>query len=955
MSMRTWTFILAAFLFLPVAPVPVLGAAAAGPAYLVKDLKTGLDPLIPSDRGAVFYDYTAVNGRVVFFGLLPEGPQPLNSVQCGLWATDGGSGGTERLAPDFCGVTDPDTSRLRLLATNGAVAFFSDLSGRLWRTDGTAAGTYPLGDVQIQWTGNPPLLGPDGRTLFFRGCEPAGGCEPWRSDGTRGGTRQIHDLLPGPGSSNPSGFTLDGGRVLFTTAGRLWSTTATATVPLVQAQTSGPLGQPVVYGGRVYFVAYGGGVADLWVYDPATRRAAKLRSFPVTGQDQGLILKAAGGRLLIQRFDFSGGVQTLWETDGSRAGTRQIGPPFSFAAMSPPYEAGGRALFAAAQQPGSGVLTLRLWALAAGTRRPLPLAGCPGGCPTFDTDQLQAVTFGDRLFFAGQDPQHGRELWVSDGTGPGTRRVKDLCPGPCDGAPVQFRSILGILLFVDARGGLWKTDGTPAGTVRLAVASGIAPLFQGGLDVAPLGRQRIVFTGFDAVSGHQPWVSDLTPAGTYPIDAGGLIGGNLAASSWPMGLTALGGKVFFAACDTDTSGGLWWSDGSEAGTALLPGTESGSCAEARVDAPFQRAGGFVFYDWQGKLWRSDGTPGGTLSLLDFPGSLFARDLTELGGKLLFVVDPASFPPSANGWDWSFWTSDGTPAGTREAFPVRFRGTPGPFTSTGGEAFFTAESPDAPYPVQLWRTDGTEAGTRPLLSGLSGTLGVAPPAVRLGGRTFFLAEQAGRGVGAELWSTDGTAAGTVAVFPDPLGERPRHPLAPVVFQNALYFFALSYHPGDIHWALWTSDGTAAGTRILKTLSLPPAPVADGVLSPELTPIGDQLYFRADDGVHGLELWKTDGTEAGTVLVKDIVPGPATSRPDGLTAAGGTLYFTATDAEHGYELWQSDGTAGGTRMVQDIQPGPAPSNPDQLTVAAGILYFTATDGEHGRELWALPLPH
>jgi len=75
---------------------------------------------------------------------------------------------------------------------------------------------------------------------------------------------------------------------------------------------------------------------------------------------------------------------------------------------------------------------------------------------------------------------------------------------------------------------------------------------------------------------------------------------------------------------------------------------------------------------------------------------------------------------------------------------------------------------------------------------------------------------------------------------------------------------------------------------------------------------------------------------------------------LTAAGNLLYFAATDGEHGVELWRSDGTAEGTVMVQDFQPGPAPSNPEQLTAADGTLYFTADDGVHGHELWALPLP-
>src|SRR5262249_34349329 len=72
----------------------------------------------------------------------------------------------------------------------------------------------------------------------------------------------------------------------------------------------------------------------------------------------------------------------------------------------------------------------------------------------------------------------------------------------------------------------------------------------------------------------------------------------------------------------------------------------------------------------------------------------------------------------------------------------------------------------------------------------------------------------------------------------------------------------------------------------------------------------LYFVADDGVHGRELWQTDGTAAGTMLVQDIAPGPLSSDPIALTLGSGTLFFSASDGVHGRELWK----AGGTVSVQ-----------------------------------------
>ena len=119
---------------------------------------------------------------------------------------------------------------------------------------------------------------------------------------------------------------------------------------------------------------------------------------------------------------------------------------------------------------------------------------------------------------------------------------------------------------------------------------------------------------------------------------------------------------------------------------------------------------------------------------------------------------------------------------------------------------------------------------------------------------------------------------------------------------------------------------------------------------LTAVDRTLFFHADDGTNGREFWQSDGTAAGTVLVKDINPGAGDSAPYELTTVNGTLFFRADDGTTGEELWTSDGTTAGTVLVKDIHPA-GDSSPHNLTNVNGTLFFAADDGTTGIELWAL----
>ena len=156
------------------------------------------------------------------------------------------------------------------------------------------------------------------------------------------------------------------------------------------------------------------------------------------------------------------------------------------------------------------------------------------------------------------------------------------------------------------------------------------------------------------------------------------------------------------------------------------------------------------------------------------------------------------------------------------------------------------------------------------------------------------------------------------------------------------------------ALWArfcrTDGTASGTFMVYNAG------GNQVLGySRMTALNSRLYFRADDGAHGYELWSSDGTTSGTSMIRDINPS-GSSEPSFLVTWNGRLYFTADDGSNGVELWTTDGTLPGTIMVHDINPGSGSSAPAWITPTADALYFTAVapnpdnpSGPASRQLW------
>jgi ELWxxDGT repeat protein len=287
--------------------------------------------------------------------------------------------------------------------------------------------------------------------------------------------------------------------------------------------------------------------------------------------------------------------------------------------------------------------------------------------------------------------------------------------------------------------------------------------------------------------------------------------------------------------------------------------------------------------------------------------------------------------------FELWKSDGTEAGTVMVKDINERGSssPGFLVNVNGTVFFNAN--DGTHGKELWKSDCTEDGTV-MVRDINPSGGSNPfRLTNVDGTVFFTAFDGTHGK--ELWKSDGTEDGTVMVRD--INKRGSSSVGFLINVNGTLFFTAD--DGTHGTELWKSDGTGDGTVMVRDIN-----ITRKVLNPHNpSSVDGTLYFSAYDGTHGLELWKSDGTEAGTMMVKDLNE-RGNSAPVHLTNVNGTLFFAAKSGIANYELWKSDGTGAGTVMVKDANKRSS-SPPTYLTNVDGMLFFTVNDGTHGKELW------
>jgi ELWxxDGT repeat protein len=812
-----------------------------------------------------------------------------------------------------------------------------------------------------------------GETVFFAASDGIRGLEPWQTDGTEAGTRPIADICPGICSSTPQEFTTVGGLVFFVADDgfhkrQLWKSDGTpAGTVLVKNLVSGTEFDWVAkanlreLNGLLLFAS----PAGLWRSDGTEAGTFLLKPFYFQP------LARLGDKLFFIAADQDHGSE-VWTTDGTAAGTvllKDISPgpsdgvPWDYDKRA--AVAGGRVFF---------VTPVGLWS-SDGTEA--------GTVLVKDIWSPSLTALGGKVYFFFNESglNDDFKLWQSDGTAGGTQPVKAV--------PVTSNSLAlaGGRLFFFADCDLWTSDGSAAGTRQVKSSFACAsPIVFGG------GGGKLLFFGYDPVHGVEPWQSDGTPDGTSLVaDLNPGSSSSLSGYQTQRGTFNNGRWYFLANSTRDIGTQLWATDGTAAGTQMLriDNQPSGLHVTSQGELPGPRAffdldgnGTLLFQGSDGanqaELWKTDGTAAGTSPVM--PPEYYAHspgELTRAGNTVFFRSDAGSM-------EEMLWKTDGTPAGTQLLLTIGFpyclptgdpvESPPGfsprDLTPLGNDLLFVGGSPydvdvlmkndGTPYATgylpwmaisivslgdkvlfqadrnALWKSDGTSPGTVSLGATLPAGRYLLNSSVARDGLLFFPGTSPE--TGEELWQSDGTVAGThlvAEIVPGPGSKR----LGPFATAGSTVFFVAGGNE------LWKND--AGGTSLVRTLPGDPLP---GIRS--LTVFRGKAYFSHDDGVNGRELWVSDGTEAGTHLFKDILPGPGSSNPGHLHVEGNVLLFSATDGIHSLEPWRSDGTVLGTRMLQDIAPGDLPSSPTEFTASGPYVYFAANDGTTGFELWALP---
>ncbi len=794
-----------------------------------------------------------------------------------------------------------------------------------WISDGTAVGTQLLAEVKFD--GNGGNLGgyvEMGGDLYFYASDGSFDCELWRSDLSINDAHRITDFS-GSGTSSCPTPVAAGSYVYFNHAGpnsgldtgmEMWRTDGTVGAEQVFEILLGPtgatFGQKIAVGSSLYFVANDGVTGDeLWRIsqagvldriDAIDDGGAPVETFTSVSN----LFDVNGTTLVFSATDGTSGVE-LYKFDGTTTTRIADIAPAALSSSPRDFVRNGPLAFFTATDGTNG---RELWSTDGTTANMVKnIHGSGSSLPE------QLVVFdGDLYFFA--DDGTGMDLWTSDGTLAGTTKVYEL-PFVSGDDMVEIDADASQMWFwIERDTGaepleLWRSDGTDPGTTLLhsfEVYWRRAAVVKDG---------ELFFAGTEPLSGRELWRSDGTAVGTEAVLD------HSEPGSEGSDLVPVDGDLYLTAKDGINGRELWFSDGTTVGTYLrLDGDPAGDGVPGFQGAAFQ---GFLYFSYE--------TVAEGLELFRINQSIFEVAFD------LFAGPDSSYPDEiyASG-SHLFWYAD-HPVGSTEMMitdgTVAIQGDTNPSGDDDPENFFhfdgwtyfsaiTSTSGD-----ELCRSDGTAGGTG-MFKDLHLAGSSSPDDFGSGlGLLFFSASDAD---GREPWISDGTVAGTqklLDVRPGPDSSSPED----FVEANGVVFFRARNASGIT--SLYVTDGTGAGTQML----------LEDIIS-DLVAVPGGIVFEDADPTLGSELFFSDGIT--TTLVKDILPGASGSNPYYLVPFEGAAYFLADDGVHGQELWTSNGTAEGTHLVVDVRPGLGSSRITDLTPASGGIYFLANDGVTGEEL-------
>jgi ELWxxDGT repeat protein len=789
-----------------------------------------------------------------------------------LWRTNGSAEGTYMLMEPEPGYKSSHVYYIGELGTRAVFAGFNANTGQeLYITDGTQQGTRLLKDIvpgQGPFTHYPLGIASVGQNLLFWAEDSNSKLTLWSTDGTSDGTKNLAALEFG----NTAAVVMNGMAYFGANDGtngiELWRSDGTAAgTQMVADITSGPgssqIGELAVLDGKLLFAAnQSDGNTELWISDGTASGTQLLKDIVPgpTGANLGNFVAASQGMFFVA----DGGI---WLSNGTSAGTQLVHP---FANPSEYYlvAAIDDDLFYGRQVNG----TLELWQ-SDGVLTSIVNDG--GLSVTDEFTGRAAVVHGD-LYFTAISATFGNEVWrLSNGQ---VSLVKDIAVGNQGSSPGHLSAFGNKLLFSADDGltnnQLWITDGTAIGTrVVREIGKGTE---DGASQFLFQANDQVYFTGSNG-NGWSLFKTDGSPTGTQLVK-------NIVP--WDFAFQ-LGTNYFFTAFDPSSGIELWRTDGTADGTVLVSdivlGPDSSSPGE------FVDLDNFVLFSAQGSsgkdLWKFDKTTQ-TVSLvrdINPSGSSFIDDLVRVNNSVIFTV---TLPNTGS----QLWITDGTPAGTSAIFEGPSDAI-GAFAVLNNQLIFMADSPG--FGQELWISDGTVVGTTLLKDIRTGALGSDPRGLTaLGQKVYFTATDENNLE--KLWSTDGTAAGTVPVNSSlPIDLRDR-----VVVGDSILAFGGNAETGR---ELVKFDGQSVS--LVKDIRVGPATsAADGSLHYGfIRVIEGRTYFEANDGVHGTELWVSDGTSEGTYLVGDITGDSGGFYISDVQKLGHKILTIGFTDEYGNEIW------------------------------------------------------